>query len=481
MSLGSVLLLLNRLRVYLESKNSNKYDSSASTKAKVLYSTVNLIDLAGSESAEAHKSAKAGPAKYEMLNINRSLLTLTAVISKLSEKSNQWIPYRDSKLTKYLENALQGNAKISVICNISPGDASYEQSQSTLMFATMAKKIKQTVQRNETTEDDKSMIITRLEGEIKALRERLKELESSKGYDPVIIGSIQEAMKISSASEMEEVKGKLAKLASKIASSKTLRDTTTEKDVVLPETFTIRVSQILNILKQQDKAEEMKKSSIMNSVIKESGAEEILDVTPFELSGEISFRDDLAKFKSATAKSTVKDSSLLQGNQTAVSLKKETLSSAFANSHELERVSEVDSAACLAKEGDESLTASPVDIDKKLGLIDDMRPQVVTSDADLIGEEPVILLPEYLDSKLSIIKMPENTELGTILHQSEEALVGETVIDLQRQLTESDHEKQRLRTENKELTLAVSEMTGLLEDALNELKGYRAKYGEIYK
>ena len=66
---------------------------------------MNLIDLAGSESATVHKDTKS-PTRHEMLNINRSLLTLTSVISKLSEKSSQWIPYRDSKLTKYLESAL---------------------------------------------------------------------------------------------------------------------------------------------------------------------------------------------------------------------------------------------------------------------------------------------------------------------------------------------------------------------------------------
>lgn len=237
--------------MYLESKSAVPDPSVNVLKGtKVLYSTVNLIDLAGSESAEAHKNPKIGPAKFEMQNINRSLLTLAAVISKLSEKSSQWIPYRDSKLTKYLENALQGNAKISIICNISPGESFYEQSQSTLNFATMAKKIKQTAQRNESSEGDKTMIITRLEAEIVTLKTRLQSLEHPASPQP--LPSPAQAAQ----SELSLVKSKITSLESKIASSSSTRieesgETTPGGKDPLPITFPVRVSQILETRKQQ--------------------------------------------------------------------------------------------------------------------------------------------------------------------------------------------------------------------------------------
>ncbi len=105
---------------------------------------------------------------------------------------------------------------------------------------------------------------------------------------------------------------------------------------------------------------------------------------------------------------------------------------------------------------------------------------------DLTSDDPVIQLPDYLDPKLSVVltsgnNKKESTELKNILHESEEAFVGETVENVQKQLLESDIEKQKLQKDNRELTTAVSELTGLLESALDELKEYRVKYGELYK
>eukprot|EP01022_Parablepharisma_sp_SALTPOND_P025922 TRINITY_DN611_c0_g2_i2.p2 TRINITY_DN611_c0_g2~~TRINITY_DN611_c0_g2_i2.p2 ORF type:complete len:502 (-),score=75.15 TRINITY_DN611_c0_g2_i2:111-1616(-) len=442
----------SRLRVYLESKNSTKYEGSAQN-TKVLYSTVNLIDLAGSESAEAHRNAKVGPAKYEMLNINRSLLTLTAVISKLSEKSNQWIPYRDSKLTKYLENALQGNAKISIICNISPGEFSYEQSQTTLSFATMAKKIKQTVQRNETTEDDKKMLITQLEAEIKTLKERIFMLESSKTT------LIKDPMPEDETTKMKE---KLAKLLSKIASSSSLcesKDAPSKEAKKLPETFPIRVSQIIESLKQQNIIEEMKRNSIIQ-VFAGSVEKSSEEVTPFELCGDI--KEEIKSLEKGRMQHTDEEYEIHNNNNYR---------------RDLEKIEEVNSA----KHGSENIESPIKELENNVFLLEDARPQM--EGPDLVGEESMIRLPEYLDSKLSVIetnKDPENLELKTVLQEAEEALVEETVTDLQKQLMESDLEKQRLKMENKELTLAVNEMTNLLEAALGELKEYREKYGEIY-
>eukprot|EP01034_Spumella_vulgaris_P020795 gene20795-26664_t len=98
-------------KIIIESTSSDK-------KEAIKVSTLYLVDLAGSESAKMtnSKGERAREAKY----INQSLLTLSTIIQRLSEdrsssvggKRTQHLPYRDSKLTRILEQALDGNAQI---------------------------------------------------------------------------------------------------------------------------------------------------------------------------------------------------------------------------------------------------------------------------------------------------------------------------------------------------------------------------------
>ena len=87
---------------------------------------------------------------FENSFINKSLLTLGTVISNLSDgKNTAHIPYRDSKLTRLLASALGGNAKTCLITCISPAYSNLVESQSTLRFATRAKRIVNYAQKNE--------------------------------------------------------------------------------------------------------------------------------------------------------------------------------------------------------------------------------------------------------------------------------------------------------------------------------------------
>jgi len=99
-----------------------------------------LIDLAGSEKATSDKE-RTREGRY----INTSLLTLGTVISTLAEnaakKKNDFVPYRNSKLTKLLQPSLAGNARISVICTLNPTKESISESTSTLQFASRVKKV----------------------------------------------------------------------------------------------------------------------------------------------------------------------------------------------------------------------------------------------------------------------------------------------------------------------------------------------------
>lgn len=100
---------------------------------------LNLVDLAGSEN-----SSKAGNEKgirtRESVNINQSLLTLGRVITALVERTPH-IPYRESKLTRLLQESLGGRTKTSIIATVSPGHKDLEETLSTLDYAHRAKNI----------------------------------------------------------------------------------------------------------------------------------------------------------------------------------------------------------------------------------------------------------------------------------------------------------------------------------------------------
>eukprot|EP01087_Luapelamoeba_hula_P022744 TRINITY_DN8230_c0_g1_i2.p1 TRINITY_DN8230_c0_g1~~TRINITY_DN8230_c0_g1_i2.p1 ORF type:complete len:716 (+),score=133.91 TRINITY_DN8230_c0_g1_i2:101-2248(+) len=145
----------------------------------VRVSTLNLIDLAGSE--RACPSGK-GLRTLEGGFINKSLLTLSTVISRLSEDKGEHIPYRDSKLTRILSSSLSGNARIGIICTLSPTPASFEETHNTLKFAHRAKAITNRAKLNEVL-DDKALIkkyrtkITQLLKRLQEVKEMEQELQ----------------------------------------------------------------------------------------------------------------------------------------------------------------------------------------------------------------------------------------------------------------------------------------------------------------
>lgn len=106
---------------------------------------LNLIDLAGSE--KIAKTGAQGETLEEAKKINLSLSTLGNVISSLSSEKDH-IPYRDSKLTRILQDSLGGNSKTTLIVACSPHVFNSDESSSTLKFALRAKKIKNKVKQN---------------------------------------------------------------------------------------------------------------------------------------------------------------------------------------------------------------------------------------------------------------------------------------------------------------------------------------------
>ena len=139
-------------------------------------SKINLVDLAGSE--RANSTGATGARLKEGCNINKSLLVLGNVINTLADKAlgkkkDVLPPYRDSALTRILQNALGGNSKTVMICALSPASINYEETLSTLRYADRAKKIQNKAIINE-SEHDK--VVRLLREENNDLKKKIEEL-----------------------------------------------------------------------------------------------------------------------------------------------------------------------------------------------------------------------------------------------------------------------------------------------------------------
>ncbi|CAN6447228.1 unnamed protein product [Victoria cruziana] len=141
-------------------------------------SRINLVDLAGSERQKL--TGAAGERLKEAGNINRSLSQLGNLINILAEISQsgkqRHIPYRDSRLTFLLQESLGGNAKLAMICAVSPSQSCKSETLSTLRFAQRAKAIHNKAVVNEVTEDDVNV----LREQIRQLKDELIRMKSNR-------------------------------------------------------------------------------------------------------------------------------------------------------------------------------------------------------------------------------------------------------------------------------------------------------------
>ncbi|MFS7998555.1 putative plus-end-directed kinesin ATPase transcription factor C2H2 family [Helianthus anomalus] len=182
----------------------------------VIFSQLNLIDLAGSESS---KTETTGLRRKEGSYINKSLLTLGTVIGKLSEGKASHVPYRDSKLTRLLQSSLSGHGHVSLICTITPASSNMEETHNTLKFASRAKRVEIYASRNKII-DEKSLI-KKYQREISVLKQELDQLRSGMlvGVNPEEIMSLKlklEEGQVKMQSRLEEEEEAKAALMSRI-------------------------------------------------------------------------------------------------------------------------------------------------------------------------------------------------------------------------------------------------------------------------
>ncbi|KAK8568058.1 hypothetical protein V6N13_105999 [Hibiscus sabdariffa] len=135
-----------------------------------LAASVNFVDLAGSE--RASQALSTGERLKEGCHINRSLLTLSTVVRKLSKGRQGHINYRDSKLTRILQPCLGGNARTAIICTLSPARSHVEQTRNTLLFACCAKEVTTKAQVNVVMSD--KALVKKLQRELARLESELK-------------------------------------------------------------------------------------------------------------------------------------------------------------------------------------------------------------------------------------------------------------------------------------------------------------------
>ncbi|WYZ44399.1 hypothetical protein EsH8_VII_000835 [Colletotrichum jinshuiense] len=173
---------------------------------------LNLVDLAGSENiqrsgAENKRAAEAGL-------INKSLLTLGRVINALVDKG-QHIPYRESKLTRLLQDSLGGQTKTCIIATISPAKSNLEETISTLDYAFRAKNIRNKPQVNALINKrmllrDFATEIERLKSELITTRQRNGVYLSNESYEEMTAQSESRRIVMEElAAKMETLEGNL--------------------------------------------------------------------------------------------------------------------------------------------------------------------------------------------------------------------------------------------------------------------------------
>lgn len=197
---------------------------------KKLASKFHFVDLAGSERLK--RTRAVGDRAKEGISINSGLLALGNVISALGDESRKssHVPYRDSKLTRLLQDSLGGNSATLMLACVSGADADVSETISTLVYANRARNIRNRVVINQDFRDSTNSEIAQLRAEIN----RLKMENSS--FRAMGSGPATELDQRRAAEEMRSLRGEVTRLRDRLKeSSSELCDVLAERDTLLVE------------------------------------------------------------------------------------------------------------------------------------------------------------------------------------------------------------------------------------------------------
>ena len=161
------------LQIYLEIQNqigNLNYDNYNTYNNDGAFGKFILVDLAGSEKTSSNIKANA-----ETGSINKSLLALGKCINLIVTQNKKFIPFRESKLTRILQEPLSGNGRIVMIATVSPSILNFDETMFTLQFANRAKTMKIYMKKN-VLEGDKQLI-KKYTDCIQSLKEQINEVE----------------------------------------------------------------------------------------------------------------------------------------------------------------------------------------------------------------------------------------------------------------------------------------------------------------
>ncbi|KAG0351319.1 Kinesin-like protein kif21b [Podila minutissima] len=197
---------------------------------KKLTSKFHFVDLAGSERLK--RTRAVGDRAKEGISINSGLLALGNVISALGDEARKssHVPYRDSKLTRLLQDSLGGNSATLMLACVSGADVDYNETISTLVYANRARNIRNRVVINQDFRDSTNSEIAGLRAEIN----RLKMENSS--FRAMGSGPAAELDQRRAAEEMRSLRGEVSRLRDRLRENATeLCDVLAERDTLLVE------------------------------------------------------------------------------------------------------------------------------------------------------------------------------------------------------------------------------------------------------
>ncbi|KAI8336255.1 hypothetical protein BC941DRAFT_59292 [Chlamydoabsidia padenii] len=221
----SVILKQQVADNYYDGDNEHQTISSKRT----IVSKFHFVDLAGSERLK--RTNAQGDRAREGIAINSGLLALGNVISALGDESRKssHIPYRDSKLTRLLQDSLGGNSQTLMMACVSPSDSNFPETLSTLKYANRARNIKNKVSINEECSGS-NVEINRLRSQVAHLR---MELNNLRGTTLGGMNSTSGATDLVAIRALREEINRLRDRNQLVSDE--LRDTATERDTLLVE------------------------------------------------------------------------------------------------------------------------------------------------------------------------------------------------------------------------------------------------------